>query len=115
MHPEPCVKQMSPCPAVQMSMRVAGRLMQLERLERAASEVHLQGNKASLPIDLIDLFRRYEQVAHFYLAKLASLIVFLGWHALPSASSLQRRRRQFIRSVFINAVFFHAQLLATHA
>ena len=67
MHPEPCGKQMSPCPAVLMSMRVAGRLMQLEKLEQAASEVQFQGNKASLPSDLIDLFRRYEQVTHSYL------------------------------------------------
>jgi hypothetical protein len=65
MHPEPCAKQVSPCPSVQMSMRVAGRLMQLERLEHAASEVQYQGNQASLPTDLIDIVRRYEQVLHY--------------------------------------------------
>ncbi len=50
---------------MQMSMRVAGRLMQLERLEQAPSDVQFQGNKESLPPDLIDLFRRYEQVLFF--------------------------------------------------
>jgi hypothetical protein len=57
---------------MQMSMRVAGRLMQLERLEQAPSDVQFQGNKESLPPDLIDLFRRYEQVL-FSFNRLASL------------------------------------------
>ena len=43
-------------------MRVAGRLMQLERLEHAATDEHFQGNQASLPIDLVELVRHYEQV-----------------------------------------------------
>jgi hypothetical protein len=62
MLPEPCSKQSSPCITVQMSMRVAGRLMQLERLEHASSELHYQGNQASLPPDLIDIIRHYELV-----------------------------------------------------
>ena len=74
MHPEPCAKQVSPCPSVQMSMRVAGRLMQLERLEHAASEVQYQGNQASLPTDLIDIVRRYEQVLHYQPKKFAFLM-----------------------------------------
>jgi hypothetical protein len=43
-------------------MRVAGRLLQLERLEHALSDVQYQGNQASLPPDIVDLVRRYEQV-----------------------------------------------------
>jgi hypothetical protein len=43
-------------------MRVAGRLMQLERLEHAATDEHYQGNQASLPTDLVELVRHYEQV-----------------------------------------------------
>lgn len=62
MHPEPCPKQVSPCFTVQMSMRVAGRLMQLERLEHASSKLHYQGNQASLPSDLADIIRHYQQV-----------------------------------------------------
>lgn len=43
-------------------MLVAGRLMQLERLEHAATDEHYQGNQASLPMDLVELVRHYEQV-----------------------------------------------------
>ncbi len=115
MQPEPCAKQVSPCPTVQMSMRVAGRLMQLERLEEAASEIQYQGNQASLPTDLIDIVRRYEQVLHSRPKQFGMSHVILGRHALSSATSLKRRGRQFLRAFFIDAIFVHAQLLASNA
>jgi hypothetical protein len=65
MYPEPCAKQASTCITVQMSMRVAGRLMQRERFERASSELQYQGNQRSLPPDLIEIIRHYQQVSHF--------------------------------------------------
>jgi hypothetical protein len=65
MHPEPCAKQASSCVTVQMSMRVAGRLMQLERLDRTSLEFQYQGYQRSLPTDIIDIIKRYQQVCLF--------------------------------------------------
>ena len=88
MHPEPCGKQVSPCATVQISMRVAGRLMQLERLDHAVSEVQYQGNQASLPPDIVDLIRRYQQVrCCFSTPQLASYGFYLGRHSVSGSSS----------------------------
>ncbi len=118
MQPEPCARLASSCSTVELSMRVAGRLMQLERLENAATDEHYQGNQASLPLDLVELVRRYEQVLLCISSckkKKNLTSCSAGWNSLTSAIAVVRRWRQFIRPFFADAIFFHSQLLASHA
>jgi hypothetical protein len=68
-------------------MRVAGRLMQLERLEHAATDEHFQGNQASLPIDLVELVRHYEQVTYVFQVQKNDLTSFLKVGSLSEAQS----------------------------
>ncbi len=116
MQPEPCARPASSCSTVELSVRVAGRLMQQERLENAATDEHYQGNQASLPLDLVELVRHYEQVllCASSCTKKNLTSCSAGWNSLTSAIVV-RRWRQFIRPFFADALFFYAQLLASHA
>jgi hypothetical protein len=87
-------------------MRVAGRLMQLDWLEHSVSHLQYQGNEASLPPDLVDIVRHYEQViSHFSRQSVSNPLV--GWQSLSSESFLFRRGRQFFRAVFADTFSTH--------
>jgi len=64
-------------------------------------------------LNLLGITSRYTYVFQVQKNDLTSFSK--GWISFRSAIAVIRRGRQFIRPLFVDAFFLHAQLLASHA